>query len=263
MRLTHRFRTAIAAFCGRVDSEIPVEVWENPTEEIEDALKRDRALTIHTHGANGSGKTSGPKRAEENYLYSSRRFPMAITNVIPAPSHIPQGDYLFFSVPLGNDGSNMGFPSGFTLGLSETNIETASQVPQGKAFRMKQVGVSFNMEGHTNDLQQLCDAGSIVFTKQGGQWNLRHGPAAFWPGGMGISGYSQQQGVDNAHSGLADWKSARYLKIPRDIHNLENFNYVYHVDHAQRPTDGSDWTLSAFTEMRVWLWGLQMDKIPD
>ncbi len=80
---------------------------------------------------------------------------------------------------------------------------------------------------------------------------------------MGIAGYSQQQGVDNAHSGSADWKAARYLKIPRDIHNLENFNYVYHVDHAQRPTDGSDWTLSTFLEMRVWLWGLQMDKIPD
>jgi hypothetical protein len=80
---------------------------------------------------------------------------------------------------------------------------------------------------------------------------------------MGVSGFSQVQGVESAHNGIADWKAARYLKIPRDIHNLENFNYTYEVPRGVRGTDGTNWVLSAFTEMRVWLWGLQVDKIPD
>lgn len=253
---------AIAGLVSRVRAESGVEliVYENPSEELAEMAAR-RSGTMHKWGAGGHHKQRVPRRDEENYLFSTRRFPQS-TVANPGPLGIAAGDYLFFNVGIGQDGSTAGFPNGFNYSELETNLQTASQIPQGQAFRMKQLGISFNSEAQVNDVQQLCDAGSILLTKQAGQWTMRHGPAQFWPGGMGVVTSSQVQGAQSTHNGIADWKAARYLKIPRDIHNLENFNYTYRVPRPTRATDGTLWSVNP-TEMRIWLWGLQVDRIPD
>jgi len=259
---TKKLAAIVTALASRVRAESGVEVvvYENPSEELAHMAERGRG-TVHKYGASGKSVQRIPRRDEENYLFSTRRFPSS-TVVAPPPGGIAAGDFLFFNVGIGQDGATAGFPAGFNYSELETNLQTASQVPQGQAFRMKQLGISFNAEAQVTDLQQLCDAGSIVLTKQAGQWTMRHGPAQFWPGGMGVVMASQNQGANSAHNGIADWKSARYLKIPRDIHNLENFNYIYRVPRPTRATDGTLWSVNA-TEMRIWLWGLQVDRIPD
>jgi hypothetical protein len=262
MKFTTVMRTAIAALVGRTHAEKDVEVvvYENPTEELAHMAQRG-AGSVHKWGAGGHKKERVPRRDEENYLFSTRRFPVSAV-VNPGPGGIAGGDYLFFNVGIGGDSTSAGFPTGFNYSELETNLQTASVIPQGQAFRMKQLGISFNAEALASDIQQVVDAGSILLTKQAGQWSMRHGPAQFWPGGMGVVMASQNQGVNSAHNGIADWKSARYLKIPRDIHNLENFNYTYKVPRSTRATDGTLWSVNPI-EMRIWLWGLQVDRIPD
>lgn len=258
----NRFLSAIMAMIGRSQAEggVEVAVYENPTEEVAHMAQRG-AGTLHKFGASGKDKEKVPRRDEENYLFSTRRFPSS-TVVNPGPGGIAAGDFLFFNVGIGQDGSTAGFPAGFSYSELETNLQTPSQIPQGQAFRMKQLGISFNAEAALTDIQQVVDAGSIILTKQAAQWTMRHGPAQFWPGGMGVVANSQVQGSQSAHNGIGDWKSARYLKIPRDIHNLENFNYIYRVPRPARATDGVAWSVNPL-EMRIWLWGLQVDKIPD
>jgi hypothetical protein len=254
----------IQAFCLNVAApdDVSPAVYANPTEEIADAMKRGKQIKIHGMAA-GDIPAGIPKRLEENYLFGSRRFPSASTNVLPAPPSLTGGQFGFFSTQIGADGGGQGFPAGFRLTANETNMEAAGQVPQGKAFRLVQMGISFNTEATHDNIEQVLDGGSVLFQKQGVQWGMRQGPFRFWPGGQGVSMATQQQGSEAAHNGVADIRSARYMKIPRDIHNLESFDYLYDCPRSTRATDGSDWSLSDFVVCSVWLWGAQMDRIPD
>lgn len=235
---------------------------ENPTEELVDAGLRGRSVRLHGADGNGAKARGVEARLEENYLFSTRRFPADTTNVLPAAPHLPADNYAYFANAVGQSGDSNGFPAGFTLQQTETNMDIPSQIPKGKDFVFNQVGISFNTEALSADIEQLLDAGALRYEKQGGQFTLRHGPARFWPGAQGVSGFSTNQGSEAAHNGVADARAARTLRIPRVIRNQETFQYLYNVPRPTRATDGAQWQLSQFTLMTVWLWGGQRDAIP-
>jgi hypothetical protein len=239
-------RFAAAHFGG------PVAVYENPTEELIAAGKARKAITLHQRGME-----VGPRRLEENYLYSTRRF---------ASGALGSTEYRFFQNAIGQDGTGDGFAGGTTLTDLETNMDVGGQIAQGKSFIFRQIGVSFNSDITTGDLAQLMDAGALRFSKQGDQYNLRHGPLRLWPGGTGISGFATTTvaatTVQGAHNGNADIRAVRNLRVPRVIRQKESFAYVYNVPRTTRFSTAGVFTLTNACLMTVWLWGGQMDRIP-
>lgn len=246
---------------------------ENPTEEIEDAIARKRPLRLFgtSAGARIRGQVMGLRnygergkaRDDKNYLFSTRRYPSAQNNAIGAGA-IPAGQYRFFSVAIGQDGASAGFPPGFEYSTPETNLDIPAQVPQGKGFILFQEGVSFNAEALKADIAQVLDSGALRYETQGAQFGIRKGPLLFWPGGQGIAGFSDIQGNESAHNGVADPNAVRNLgRMPRVIRPLQNFAYIHEVPRGTKATDGTPWALSNFVEARVWMWGEQVDKIPE
>jgi hypothetical protein len=256
MQLNSDNRSAVARFIERsrvLLGGLPIQVMENPTEEIMRDLKRGKSAKLYAQG-------KAPTRLEENYLYDSRGFTLGA---------IAAGDFRFFANPIGAPGAANGFAAaGFVLTDLETNLDTASQVPQGKNFVFKQIGISFNAEILTGDVAQLMDAGSLRYTKQGDQYTLRHGPVRLWPGGTGVEGYSATTvaatTIAAAHNGVASSNAARMLKVARVIREKETFSYLYSVPRATRQAGAAPaaWALVGNCVMTVWLWGGQFDTIP-
>jgi hypothetical protein len=255
MQLNRDTKSAIAQFIERSRTLLggqPINVIENPTEEIISDLKRGKGAKMYAQGR-------APTRLEENYLYDSRGFTLGA---------IPAGDFRFFANPIGAPGAANGFAAvGFVLTDLETNLDTASQVPQGKSFVFKQIGISFNAEILSGDITQLMDAGSLRYTKQGDQYTLRHGPVRLWPGGTGAEGYAAAGAggaIQSAHNGVADSRAPRALKVARVIKEKETFSYLYSVPRATRQAGAAPaaWALTGNAVMTVWLWGGQFDTIP-
>jgi hypothetical protein len=249
-----RFRSRAAP--GLAD----VEIYENPTEEIIEEMRSGRGVKLWAQGRKGEQRKR-PKRLEENYLYSTRRFPAANDNVIGAGA-ITAGVYRFFQNQVGAQGNADGFPTGFVLTDLETNMDVGGQIAQGKNFYMRSVGISFNTEAFADNIEQVLDASALVFTKQGVQYSLRHGPARLWPGGVGVGGFSTRTAVETAHNGLNDPRAQRSLRVPRIIREKESFAYQFNVPLAVRSTNGSAWAMSDFVTCTIHLWGSQLDLIP-
>lgn len=254
--------SVIAAFLDRCGPGIAnrMGIYLNSTEEIMDAAKNKRPIKMYARGGQMlSSAASGAKaRLEENYLFDTRRFPTFVTGET-FPAAIVPGEYLFFGSAIGQPAANNGFAPAVVPVMSdvETNMDTASQIPQGKDYVLTQIGVSFNSDITTADLATLLEVGALRFEKQGGQFTLKHGPTKMWPGGMGIANTA-------AHNGIADIRAVRRLAVPRILRQKETFAYKYTVPRASRNTLGAatNATVSAGTIMTVWLWGGQQDAIP-
>jgi hypothetical protein len=252
-------------------------ILDNPTEEILDGMDRKGKVKLFARGANlpwmGARNTattvhrragSNGSRLEENYLYSTRRFP-SLTNSTIGGGAIVANTYPFFQYANGQNCDSAGFPTGTASGLTETNMEVASQVAQGTNFVFNQVGISFNAMATTTNVAQLLDACALTFSKQGGQFTLNHGPIKAWPGGMGLAGYSNITAAAtevSAHNGSADIRAVRTLKIPRVIREKETFAYNFIVPRATTATDFTAFALTQFVLATVWLWGGQENVIP-
>lgn len=228
-----------------------VSVLENPTEELVHDLSKGKQVVLHQRGM-----ARGPRRLEENYLYSTRRF---------ASGALGATEYRFFQNAIGQDGAGDGFAAGTTLTDLENNMDVGGQIAQGKSFVFRQIGVSFNADIVTGDLVQMMDAGALRFSKQGDQYNLRHGPLRLWPGGTGAAGYAATGNavtIESSHNGSADIRAVRNLRVPRVIRQKESFSYVYNVPRTTRFSTAGVFTLTNNVLMTVWLWGGQMDRIP-
>lgn len=254
---------AIAAFMNRCGlAGAPILLHENPTEEILEARQRRKSIKLFARGAQQLAGARGAKaRLEENYLFDTRRFPAAIDDTLGAGA-LAQGDSAYFGLAVGNNGATNGFPQGFVMGQTETNMDTPNEIAQGKDYVLNQIGVSFNAEASRDNVAILMDAGALRFEKQGAQFTLRHGPVRLWPGGTGIAGFTSATNSESAHNGSADIRAVRRLSIPRVLRSKETFSYQYNVPRTVRATDGTAWALSAFTLMTIWLWGGQQDAIP-
>lgn len=269
-------RAGLLGVAGAFNPETVV-IHDESTQEIIDGLDRKGRVRLHARGVNtpwmGARNTatqvhrragSNGSRLEENYLYSTRRFPTGVNNTIGAGALVA-GTYGFFGYATGNNADSAGFPTGFASGLTETNMETAGQIAQGSNFVFNQVGISFDALATTTNVAQLLDSAALTFSKQGGQFTLNHGPIKAWPGGMGMAGYSNITPAAtevSAHNGAADIRAVRSLKIPRVIREKETFAYNFVIPRATAARDGVAFALTQFVLATVWLWGGQENVIP-
>lgn len=257
--------STIARFLDRCDSLSPgtgrmLKVFANSTEEVLEAQRARKPIKMYARGQGmlASAASGAKARLEENYLFDTRRFPTFVTGEA-FPVALAPGEYLFFGSAVGQPSANNGFNPAVVAVMSdvETNMDTPSQIAQGKDFVLTQLGVTFNADITTPDMAALLESGALRFEKQGGQFTLKHGPTKFWPGGMGIANTA-------AHNGIADIRAVRRLAVPRILKQKDTFAYKYVVPRAARNTLGAaaNTTLSAGTIMTVWLWGGQQDSIP-
>ncbi len=274
----------LAAFMGRLPASIrdKVAILDQPTTELREELahakslgrgwselpqfaRRLRARPMSASAAASSGKA----RVEENYFYSTRRFPNLTNNTIGGGG-LTANNYPYFTKGLNDDGSSLGFPTGFVLGPPETNMEVGGTIPQGTSFVFNQIGVTFDSDIAIADLAVMMDAATLAFSKAGGQFTLSHGPVKMWPGGMGIDGVAATattvaattttlQGV---HNGTSDVRAVRNLKIPRILREKETFAYSLVITRATKAKDGSTIALSNFVLPTIWLFGGQRNVIP-
>jgi hypothetical protein len=256
-----------------------VHILEGSTEDIRADLEERRRVVMHARNFGGQRRpvfmpqqqgrpgSSGKARLEENYFYSSRRFPSAVDNTIGGGT-LTAGNFPLFNRGLGEDGSGLGFPTGFTLGQSETNLEVGGYLPQGSNFVASQLGVSFNTDVATADLAAVMDVACLNFSKAGGQFGMLQGPVKMWPGGMGIGGYAAAAvggtplAQTAAHNGAADIRAVRTLRIPRILREKEVFSYSLFITRAARAKDGVAIALTAFVVATIWLFGGQKTSIP-
>lgn len=265
---------AISGFLDRCgDLGGLVKFYDNPTEEIVHAARTKTPIKMYARGANmlASAGQGARARLEENYLYDSRRFPTFVAGEA-LPVALAAGEYLFFGSALGQPAANNGFSPATVAVMSdvETNMDTASQIPQGKDYVLTQIGVSFNVDITTADATVLCESGAIRFEKQGGQYTLKHGRPNMWPGGMGLGGAvttavgGAPLTVNARSNGDPDIRAVRKLAVPRVLRQKETFAYKYIVPRANRNTLGAAAAnnLAAGCIMTIWLWGGQQDAIP-
>jgi hypothetical protein len=244
-------QSVVAAFLDRCGALAPlISVYANPTEEIDHALNTKAPVKMFAAGArmlsNGGGARS---RLEENYLFDTRRF---------ASGAISPGSNMFFASAVGQPGSNNGFINSMVMTTVETNMLTASQIPQGRDFVLTGIGISFNSGIAVADAAILMECGALEYSKQGGQFTLQHGPAVLWPGGTGLDTAATATG----RNGRPDIRATRKLAVPRVIKAGETFNYNYNIPRAVTNLDNSTaFSLSAACLMRIWLWGGQQDRI--
>jgi hypothetical protein len=269
----------IQGFMSRLPQSLRdrVAILENPTdelrEELADAKLRGKPISdvalfarnVRARLAGGGG--TGKARVEENYFYSSRRFPGLANNTIGAGA-LTAGDFPFFTKGLNDQGDSMGFPTGFVLGPPETNMEVGGSIPQGTSFVFQQLGISFNSDIVVDDLADMLDAVALGFSKSGGQFSLAQGPLKMWPAGMGISGTVAADNSDAAvqihavHNGAADVRAVRTLKIPRILREKETFKYTFIVTRGTKAKNGATIGLADFVVATIWLFGGQRNVIP-
>jgi hypothetical protein len=259
---------AFAERAGRALGREDVLVMEESTEEIHHNLRAGKALFAKgLRGRLTQKGAGGPNvsRLEENYLYSTRRFPTATNNTIGSGA-LTVNAFPFFTKANGDEGSSLGFPTGFTLSQQETNMEIAGQIPQGTSFVFNQIGISFNSDITVGDCNQLLDAATLQFAKAGGQFTLNHGPVKMWPGGMGNGGFAATTAttttIQHGSNGQPDIRAVRNLRIARVLKEKETFSYNLVIARTTKATDGTAWALSNFALVTIWLWGGQKNLIP-
>lgn len=226
---------------------------------------RRRAALFARHFRGGNQRTAGA-RLEENYFYSSRRFPSGTDNTIGGGT-LTAGNFALFNKGVGEDGSGLGFPTGSSLTLAETNLDVGGYLPQGSNFVGKQLGVSFNSDIATADIAPFIDVASLIFSKAGGQFQMNQGPLKFWPGGTGVDGYAAAAvggtplAQTAAHNGASDIRAVRTLRIPRILREKEVFSYGINVARTTTARAGASIALSNFIVATIWLFGGQKNTI--
>ncbi len=247
----HAFKERCSGIAGVLGDAI--HVFDNPTEELIDGVKRRKAVNLYAGGQMLAGQTGAKARLEENYLYDTRLIPATIV----------AGDNLFFQSAIGLSGQNNGFAAALVMSDLETNMDTPGQIAQGKNFVFNQVGVSFNADITAGNASLLLETGALRFSKQGGQYTLKHGPIKLWPGGTGVATDVAAVTTSGSSNGVPDLRASRKIAIPRIIREKESFNYSFVIPRAVRNLDNSTAiTLSVPCTMTVWLWGGQQDNIP-
>lgn len=270
METAAKIRNAIGAFMSRLGpSADRVAVLANPTDELLDARERGKSVRLHRMGGGGQmqqllGNMDRDTRYEENYLYSTRRFPNNTANDTISTGAVVAGDYDYFNTGVGDSVTNMGYATTAGTGLTylHTNMDRGGKVPSGRAFRLFEMGISFNARAKAGDIGQLMDCLSLRYEKQGGQLVIQHGPVKLWPGGTGLNGYSTNTATEGSANGIASLAAVRRFKLPRELNANESFKYSLNASSATRYVDGTAIALVAFVEATIWLYGFVKDRNP-
>ncbi len=265
---TDKMRNAYEAFMSRLGLGQGVAVYDNPTEELIDARERGKTVRLHGMGMSQQqmyGNTQEKDtRYEENYLYSTRRFPNNTANDTIGAGAVTGGDYDFFGSGVGDAATSMGYftAAGTALTYLHTNMDRGGKIPSGRAFRLFELGISFNARARTANAAQLMDCLSLRYEKQGGQLVIQHGPVKLWPGGTGVNGFSTQSASEGVSNGIASLAAVRRFRLPRELNANESFKYTLNAPSANRYVDGVAIALTDFVEVTIWLYGLVKDRNP-
>ena len=234
-----------------------VSILENPTEELVHGLARGKRAKLHSMGRD--------VRIEENYLYSTRRFPSNTANNTIGAGAVAAGDYPYFSFGLGDAGTQAGYFSVGNLTLQQTNMAAGGKIPSGRAFQMYDLGISFNAQAVGGDIAQCLDVMNLNFNKQNGALILNHGPIKFWPGGTGLYGYAATTvtttTIQSASNGMPNLANVRRFRNPRVLESNEVFQYIITAS-AATPNANTTVALTAFVEVCIWLFGHYFDRNP-
>jgi hypothetical protein len=236
-----------------------VHVLENSTEElIEGTERRGKVPRLFS-------MAQREVRLEENYLYSTRRFPNNTTSDTIGSGAVTAADYNFFSQGVGDLASAVGYFSLGNLTYQQTNMAAGGKIPTGRGFKMFDLGVSFNAAASTGDIAQCLDTMSLRFEKQAAALTVFHGPIKFWPGGTGIYGFAATTQttttIQGASNGMPALTNVRRYRNPRILAANEDFKYVITAG-AKVPASAANVALGAFVEVTVWLFGQVLDAIP-
>jgi len=255
---------------GLLAAGATTEVLENPTEELIYNFNRGSELDLFGRVTGKKKKFKMGVRKEENYLYSTRRFPSNTANNTIGSGAIVADDYDFFGNGIGDGGGAMGYFSVGNLGYQQTNMDKGGKIPKGRGFLLYELAVSFNAAAPPADIVQCLDSMSLKFEKQAGQLSIYHGPIRNWPGGVGMSGYgfatttattTTIQGTYGS-SGVPTLQNVRRFKNPRVLNANDSFVYRMHAT-ATTPAMNVTIALSTFVEISIWLFGLAFDQIPE
>ncbi len=245
---------------GLARSGLNLRVLENPTDELDHAFARGKGVKVF--GAGIAAGASRDVRVEENYLYSTRRFPLNTANDTIGAGALAAADYDFFGNGVGDTGTAMGYASLATLSYLQTNMEKGGKIPKGKGYKLYELAVSFSAESIGADIAQMLDVCNLRFDKGGGNFIVQHGPVALWPAGVGVTGYAATTATTTtlqaATSGLPTLASVRRMRNPRILEPNDTFKYTI-TAVANRPRTNVAVALSAFVEMRIWLFGYTFD----
>lgn len=257
-------------FLNRVQTLFPfrISLLEAPFEELDH--EREKAFSqgqFHKervfHGMDVVGSMGG--RADDNYLYSTRRFPGNTTNNTIGGGTLTAGDFPYFTTGINDQGNQMGYFSIPQLTYQQTNMGPKGQVPKGQAYQMNEMGIAFNANATVANVAQLLDVSSLTFNMQQGGYLIYHGPIANWPGGVGPYGFASTTvtttTIQGATNGVPTPASTRKLSLPRIFGPTDMFQYTL-TQSANLPADNSAVALTAFTEIRINLFGLYRSDIP-
>jgi hypothetical protein len=251
---------AVSAFLSRFAPGQKVSLLQNPTEELLHDVGRGRKPKLYGMAENDA--VLG--RVEENYLYSTRRFPLNTTNNTIGAGAVAAQDYLYFTMGLGDQGGAAGYFSIANLTLQQTNMASGGKIPNGRGFRLFDLGVSFNAQAVGGDIAQMLDVGNMRFEKQNSTLVVQHGPLKLWPGGTGLYGYATTTAttttIQGASNGMPALTNVRRFKSPRTLSANDQFQYVINCA-AATPNSNTTVALTSFVEVTIWLFGQVLDKI--
>jgi len=261
----HRGKGAIASFLQRFAPGHRVSLLENSTEELLHDTARGKRPKLFAMAQNPMADDAAVLgRVEENYLYSTRRFPLNTANNTIGAGAVAAQDYLYFTFGLGDIGTAAGYFSIANLTLQQTNMASGGKIPNGRGFRLFDLGISFNAQAVGTDIAQMLDIGNLRFEKQNSTLVVQHGPLKFWPGGTGIYGYAATTATTTtlqaASNGMPALTNVRRFRSPRVLSANDQFQYVINCA-AATPNSNTTVALGSFVECTIWLFGQVLDKI--
>jgi len=235
-----------------------VDVLENPTEELVEDLAKGRSPTVYAMAAKGKRKIV---RKEENYLWSTRRFPGHTADDTIGGGTLTDGDFPYFGNGVGDAGSAMGYASIPNLTFLQTNMDKGGKIPTGRGFAMFELAVSFNALAKPKDIAAFMDVSELRYSKNNDDFTLHHGPLRLWPGGTGVNGFAAvfnaTGGPGPVHigeNGVPSMSAVRRFKQPRLLSANESFTYIIHTA-SHLPNNNAAVALSDFVDVCVWLFG--------
>jgi hypothetical protein len=244
-------------------SLIPTKVFNGPTEDVLEQLDKGKRPKLFSM----AGQAEPDIRADENYLYSTRRFPSNTANNTIGGGAVVAGDYPFFSFGLGDLGTVAGYFSLTNLTLQQTNMAAGGKIALGQGFEMYALGISFNAQAIGTDVAQCLDTMNIRFDKQNSQYVIQHGPLKFWPGGTGLYGFAATAvggaplTIQSASNGMPAVTNVRTLRLPRILSANESFQYIINAA-ANLPNVNGAVALLSFVEITVYLFGYTLNRVP-
>lgn len=243
-----------------------VEILENDTESLIHDLQAGRSPTIYRMAKRAKSKIV---RKEENFLWSTRRFPSDTADNTIGGGLVEKQDYPFFGAGVGDPGSALGYASIPNLTFLQTNMDKGGKIPTGRGFALYELAASFGATAAPGDIAQLLDTTELRYSKNNDDFTMHMGPLRLWPGGTGVNGFASVFDVSGgpgaqvfAENGLPTMAAVRKFRQPRLLSANESFAYIV-SNSGKKPSDNSNVVLSKFTEICLWLFGFHYIRQSD